>query len=74
MLDLASHGAVAAVQKSPGLKLGVNVAGGHVTYEPVALAAGLPMASIDDTLGPGDRGLNHAEGVGATASRGTDLK
>ena len=51
VLDLASHGPVAAVQKSPGLKLGVNVAGGQVTYEPVASAAGVPYVPVDEALG-----------------------
>jgi alanine dehydrogenase len=51
MLDLATHGAVAAVQKSAGLKLGVNVAGGQVTYEPVASAADVPYLPVDEALG-----------------------
>jgi alanine dehydrogenase len=51
VLDLASHGALAAVEKSPGLRLGVNVAGGKVTYEPVATAAGVPYVPVDQALG-----------------------
>ena len=51
VLDLATHGALKAVQRSPGLKLGVNVVGGQVTYEPVASAAGVPYVSPDDALG-----------------------
>jgi alanine dehydrogenase len=51
VLDLASHGATAAVAKSPGLKLGVNVAGGQVTYEAVATAAGVPYVPVDEVLG-----------------------
>jgi alanine dehydrogenase len=50
-LDLATHGAIAAVQQSPGLRLGVNVAGGQVTYEPVASAAGLTYVPVDNALG-----------------------
>lgn len=50
VIDLASHGALAAVQKSPGLKLGVNVAAGQVTYEPVASAAAVPYVPVDDAL------------------------
>jgi alanine dehydrogenase len=50
MLDLAAHGAVAAVQKSPGFKLGVNVAGGQVTYEPVASAADVPCVPVDAAI------------------------
>src|SRR5207302_3669818 len=41
ILDLASAGAVGAISASPGLKLGVNVAAGEVTYAPVADAVGV---------------------------------
>ena len=51
VVDLASHGATAALERSPGLKLGVNVAHGQVTYEPVAAAADLPYAPVDEVLG-----------------------
>jgi alanine dehydrogenase len=51
VIDLATHGAVAAVAKSPGLKLGVNVAGGRVTYEAVAAAAGVATVPVDEALG-----------------------
>jgi alanine dehydrogenase len=53
VISLASHGAPAAVAASPGLKLGVNVAGGQVTYAPVAEAAGVPYVSADQALGLG---------------------
>jgi alanine dehydrogenase len=51
VLDLAGLGARAAVEASPGLKLGVNVAAGQVTYEPVADAAGVPYVPADEALG-----------------------
>ncbi|MGA2926970.1 MAG: alanine dehydrogenase [Solirubrobacteraceae bacterium] len=51
VLQLASAGAVRATAASPGLKLGVNVAGGHVTYAPVAEAVGLPYVPVDEALG-----------------------
>jgi alanine dehydrogenase len=51
VLDLASHGAVAAVQKSPGLRAGVNVAHGQVTYEPVASVAGVRYVPVEEALG-----------------------
>src|SRR2546421_7677479 len=41
VLHLASAGVARAVAESPGLKLGVNVMGGHVTYSPVAEATGM---------------------------------
>ncbi len=50
VLDLAGAGAARAVAESPGLRLGVNVVGGHVTYAPVAQAVGLPLAPVDEAL------------------------
>jgi alanine dehydrogenase len=41
---------VEAVGASPGLKLGVNVAGGQVTYEPVAEAVGVVSAPVEEAL------------------------
>ena len=41
------HGAVA---DNPGLKLGVNVAGGEVTYAPVAEAVGVAPVDVDEVL------------------------
>ena len=40
----------AAVTENPGLARGVNVAGGHVTYAPVAEAVGLPYTPLDEAL------------------------
>ena len=40
VLHLATAGVHGAIAENPGLKLGVNVAGGQVTYEPVAEAVG----------------------------------
>jgi alanine dehydrogenase len=50
VLHLASAGVAAAVEESPGLKLGVNVVGGQVTYAPVAEAVGVPYVPVDDAL------------------------
>jgi alanine dehydrogenase len=50
VLDLASLGVQRAVEHSPGLKRGVNVAGGAVTYAPVAEAHGLACTPVDDAL------------------------
>jgi len=41
------HGAVAAM---PGLKHGVNVAAGAVTYLPVAEATGVQFRDVDEAL------------------------
>ena len=51
VIDLASSGVAGAITENPGLKLGVNVAGGQVTYAPVADAVGVPCVSVDDALG-----------------------
>jgi alanine dehydrogenase len=51
VLHLASAGVQGAVAASPGLKLGVNVAGGQVTYPPVADAVGVASVSVDEALG-----------------------
>jgi len=51
VLALARLGVREAVAANPGLKLGVNVAGGAVTYEPVADAVGVPYVPVDDALG-----------------------
>ncbi len=50
VLDIAKHGAVDAVRGNPGLRLGVNVAGGAVTYAPVAEAIGVPYVPVDEAL------------------------
>ncbi len=51
VLHLASAGVAGAVVDSPGLKLGVNVAGGRVTYGPVADATGFEYVPVDEALG-----------------------
>src|SRR5437588_7907882 len=40
LVHLATAGVPTAITESPGLRLGVNVAGGQVTYQPVADAVG----------------------------------
>jgi alanine dehydrogenase len=50
VLDLATSGVHAAVQASPGLKLGVNVAAGQVTSAPVAEGVGAEYVTVDDAL------------------------
>lgn len=43
---LAEYGVEGACERHPGLKLGINVLGGNVTYRPVAEAHGLPLHEI----------------------------
>jgi alanine dehydrogenase len=50
VLDLAAQGVHGAVAARPGLKLGVNVAAGQVTYPPVAEAVGVPYVPVDEAL------------------------
>jgi alanine dehydrogenase len=51
VLDIASTGVQRAITENPGLKLGVNVAGGQVTYRPVAEAVGEQCVAVDEALG-----------------------
>jgi alanine dehydrogenase len=50
LLQLASAGVHRAVEENPGLKLGVNVAAGQVTYAPVAEAVGVACTPVDVAL------------------------
>ncbi len=50
VLHLATAGVIAATADNPGLKLGVNVVGGEVTYAPVAEAVGVPYTPVDEAL------------------------
>ncbi|MBV9335436.1 MAG: hypothetical protein JO243_06025, partial [Solirubrobacterales bacterium] len=50
VVDLASSGVGRAVEENPGLKLGVNVAAGQVTYAPVAEAVGVSHVDVDEAL------------------------
>jgi alanine dehydrogenase len=50
VLQIASAGLHEAVGANPGLKLGVNVAAGAVTYAPVADAVGVPHVAVDEAL------------------------
>jgi alanine dehydrogenase len=50
VLHLASAGVHGAVADNPGLKLGVNVANGDVTYAPVADAVGVQHVKVDVAL------------------------
>ena len=50
VVHLANAGAARAVAENAGLKLGVNVAGGQVTYKPVADAVGVPHVPVDEAL------------------------
>jgi alanine dehydrogenase len=50
VLDLAEHGVAGAIAGHPGLRLGVNIVAGRVTYAPVAEAAGEPVVDVEEAL------------------------
>jgi alanine dehydrogenase len=50
VLNLATEGVHGATAANPGLKLGVNVAAGAITYAPVAEAVGLAHVAVDEAL------------------------
>jgi alanine dehydrogenase len=50
VIDLATAGVHGATADNPGLKLGVNVAAGEVTYAPVAQAVGVNYVDVDEAL------------------------
>jgi alanine dehydrogenase len=49
-LSIAAHGWRNAVRDDPALAEGVNVAAGHVVYEPVAEAHGLPFTPLSSLI------------------------
>jgi alanine dehydrogenase len=50
-LALADHGVAEAIRRDPGLRLGVNVAGGRVTHPAVAEGVGMEYVPVEDALG-----------------------
>jgi alanine dehydrogenase len=51
VLALADHGIAEAARRDPGLRLGINVAGGRVTHPAVAEAVGAEHTPVEDVLG-----------------------
>jgi len=51
VLALADHGVPKAIARDPGLRPGVNVAGGRVTHPAVAEGVGMPHVTVDEALG-----------------------
>jgi alanine dehydrogenase len=52
VLLLADHGVRGATARDPGLRLGVNIAGGRVTNAAVAESVGVPVTPLEEVLGP----------------------
>jgi alanine dehydrogenase len=72
VIALADHGVSGAARRDPGLRLGINVAGGQVTHPAVAEGVGMSYVPPEEALGfepPGGDGAPGADGAGATASR-----
>jgi alanine dehydrogenase len=51
VLSLADNGLQGAIEELPGLRPGVNVAGGKVTHPAVAEGTGMPYTPVEDVLG-----------------------
>ena len=52
VLALAGHGVRGAIERDPGLRLGINVAGGAVTHAAVAEGTGLGFTPVEQVLEP----------------------
>ena len=50
-LALADHGVEEAIRRDPGLRPGVNVAGGKVTHPAVAEGVGMDYVAVEEALG-----------------------
>jgi len=50
-IALADHGVAGAIRRDPGLRPGVNVAGGEVTHPAVAEGVGATCAPVEQALG-----------------------
>jgi alanine dehydrogenase len=74
VVALADHGIAEAARLDPGLRLGINVAGGKVTHAAVAEGVGMEYVPPEEALGLGPQGADGAagtDGAGATAARAT---
>jgi alanine dehydrogenase len=71
VVALADHGIAEAARRDPGLRLGINVAGGKVTHPAVAEGVGVEYVPPEEALGlaaPSGRAAG-ADGAGATAAQ-----
>src|SRR5207247_3899157 len=69
VLALADHGIAEAARRDPGLKLGVNVAGGHVTHKAVAEGVGMNYVSPGEALGARRESPTSPDGARAGAKQ-----
>jgi alanine dehydrogenase len=70
VLALADFGVVEAARRDPGLKLGINIAGGKVTHPAVAEGVGMEYTPPEQVLeiAPLEAAVPGADGAGATAT------
>jgi alanine dehydrogenase len=70
VIALAELGVAEAARRDPGLKLGINVAGGEVTHPAVAEGVGMEYTPPEEVLPIGEPDLDvpGSRGAGATAS------
>jgi alanine dehydrogenase len=71
MLALADHGVAEAARRDPGLKLGINVAGGHVTHPAVAEGVGMAYVPPEEVLGAGLESAPSPDGAKMGAKQAT---
>ncbi|HEY8779506.1 MAG TPA: alanine dehydrogenase [Solirubrobacterales bacterium] len=57
---LADHGVAGAIRRDPGLRRGVNVAGGQVTHPAVAEGVGAEYVPVEEALGQGTKNEEQA--------------
>jgi alanine dehydrogenase len=50
VLEIADHGLRGAIERDPGLRPGVNVAGGKITHPAVAEGTGLPFTPLEESV------------------------
>jgi alanine dehydrogenase len=71
MLALADLGVAEAARRDPGLRLGINVAGGHVTHPAVAEGVGMDYVPPEEVLGARPESAASPDGAKAGAKQAT---
>ena len=64
-IALADHGVAEAIRRDPGLRLGINVAGGKVTHPAVAEGVGMDYVPVEQALDLEEQSLQRASTGGA---------